>query len=136
MESLGTNAVRSAAFNLAGKKAGIRLEFPDTFRPSLRALELVAYNLKKSNPSMKWNVKFDDKKLDLVMDIKLSESSTWKKIRPGQAMAARELGGPPDDGEEEMAAHELQSFMGGPRPRPPEAQERALMPPPWVLGPA
>ena len=47
------DAARSAAFNLAGKKAGIRLEIPDTLRPSLRALESLAYNLKKSNPEMK-----------------------------------------------------------------------------------
>ena len=67
------DTVRSAAFHLAGKQAGIRLEIPDMLRPSLRALENAAFNLKKTNPGMKCNVKFDDAVLDLVMDVKLHE---------------------------------------------------------------
>ena len=107
------DAVRSAAFHLAGKNAGLRLEIPDTLRPSLRALESVAYNLKRTNPGMRRNVKFDDEKLDVVMDVRLNDSGTWKKIRPGQAMAARVISGPPRDGEEEITADELQNCMSG-----------------------
>ena len=44
------DAVRSAAFNLAGRRAGIRLEIPDTLRPSLKALESAAYQLKQVHP--------------------------------------------------------------------------------------
>ena len=76
-------------FNLAGKNAGIRLEIPDTLRPSLRALESLAFNLRKANPEMKRNVKFDDEVMDLVMDVKLNEHATWKKIWPGRALAVK-----------------------------------------------
>ena len=104
------DAVRSAAFNLAGKKAGIRLEIPDALRPSLKALESTAYHLKQSNPGMKRNVKFDDEVQNLVMDVKLDEDGTWRKIRPAQAQAARAVSGA-DNGGEEMGLDELQTFM-------------------------
>ena len=109
------DAVRSAAFHLAGKKAGIRLEIPDSLRPSLRALETAAYNLKKKNPSMKRNVKFDDEVLDLIMDVRLDENSPWRKIRPEQALAAKEISPVNGDGEE-MRADEIQSFCSSGQP--------------------
>ena len=106
------DAVRSAAFNLAGSQAGMRLEIPDYLRPSLRALESVSYTLKKKYPSLKRNVKFDDEVLDLVLDIKLEESGSWRKIRPEQAMAVKlSLPGVVDDAE--VDSNELQSLMSG-----------------------
>ena len=66
------DAVRSAAPKLAGRKdLGMRLEIPESLRPSLRALESVSYLMKKNNPALKRNVKFDDETLDLVMDLSL-----------------------------------------------------------------
>ena len=66
------DAVRSAAPKLAGKKdKGMRLEIPESLRPSLRALESMSYLLKQANPTLKRNIKYDDEVLDLVMDIKL-----------------------------------------------------------------
>ena len=103
--------IRSAAFNLAGRRAGIRLEIPDKLRPSLRALESVAFNLKKTNPGMKRNIKFDDEVLDLVMDVKMQDHGEWKKIRPGQAMKARTVRRESEDAAEEMSADELGAFM-------------------------
>ena len=104
--------VRSSAFNLADKNAGIRLEIPDTLRPSLRALESLAYNLRKANPEMKRNVKFDDEFMDLVMDVKLNENATWRKIRPGRALAVK-IARRDSVEENEMTADELQSSMQG-----------------------
>ena len=63
---------------------------------------------------MKRNVKFDDEVQDLVMDIKLDDDSTWRKIRPAQAQAARVTSGAADEGEE-MRADELQTFMSSGR---------------------
>ena len=103
------DAVRSAAFHLAGKQAGIRLEIPDMLRPSLRALENAAFNLKKTNPGMKRNVKFDDAVLDLVMDVKLHDNAPWRKIRPAQALAAKMPAPQLGVDTEEMGADELQS---------------------------
>ena len=104
--------VRSSASNLAGKKGmGIRLEIPEKLRPSLRALESVSYLIKKSNPTLKRNVKFDDETLDLVMDIKLNEDAPWQKIRPDQAKAAKKSQ-PRTGGDEEIDASSLQGLMG------------------------
>ena len=70
------DTVRSAAHNLAGMSdTGMRLEIPEHLRQSLRALEKVSFNLKKKNPSMKWNVKFDDGVMDLVLDVKLDDDA-------------------------------------------------------------
>ena len=71
--------VRSAARNLAGKPShGMRLEIPEHLRPSLRNLESVSYDLKKRNPNLKRNKKFDDAVMDLVLDIKLNDSNGRK----------------------------------------------------------
>ena len=67
------DVVRGAARELAGHDdAGIRLEIPSFLQPSLKALEAVSYNLKKKNPDIKRNIKFDDGEMDLVLDFCLS----------------------------------------------------------------
>ena len=106
------DAVRSAAFNLAGSNAGMRLEIPDNLRASLRALESVSYKWKKRHPGLKRNVKFDDEVMDLVLDIKIDDNATWRKIRPEQAMAVK-LSLPSQDDEAEMDSNELHSMMAG-----------------------
>ena len=106
------DAVRSAAFNLAGSSAGMRLEIPDNLRPSLRALESVSYNLKKAHPGLKRNVKFDDEVMDLVLDIKLDDSSQWRKIRPQQAMTVK-LSLPGKNDDSEVDSNELHGMMSG-----------------------
>ena len=68
---------------------GMRLEIPEHLRPSLRNLESLSFDLKKTVPEMKRNIKFDDAVMDLVLDVKLGEDKPWQKIRPENAKAAR-----------------------------------------------
>ena len=75
------------------------------------ALESVSYLIKKSNPTLKRNVKFDDETHDLVMDIKLNEDAPWQKIWPDQAKAAKK-NQPKSGGDEEIDASSLQGLMG------------------------
>ena len=83
------DAVRRAARELAG--AGIRLEIPRYLQPSLKALEEVSYNLKKKNPDMRRNIKFDNGELDLVLDFCLNPSAdpTWRSLQPAGAKAVK-----------------------------------------------
>ena len=63
------DTVRRVAKELAGEKdAGIRLEIPRYLQSSLKSLEAVSFALKKKNPEMKRNIKFDDDYMDLVLD--------------------------------------------------------------------
>ena len=82
------DTIRRLARELAGNpSAGIRLEVPRFLQPSLKALEAVSFNLKKKNPSMRRNVKFDDDAMDLALDFNLDPegSGVWRKIRPAEA---------------------------------------------------
>ena len=84
------DTVRAAAAGLAGHMySGMRFEIPEHLRPSLRALEKVSFDLRKKNPGMRRNIKFDDAVMDLVLDVKLEEAAPWQKIRPEQARAVR-----------------------------------------------
>ena len=107
------DAARASASNLSGHPgAGLCLEIPDFLCPALRSLESVSYSLKSSNPGMKWNVKFDDKHLDLVMDVKLSEDDPLRKIRPPQAKEAKKGQVVPSrEGGTELNATDLQAMM-------------------------
>ena len=67
---------------------------------------------------MKRNIKFDDELMDLVLDVKLNEHATWKKIRSEQAAAAR-AAAPSSEPDTEMAAHELESALLGSTSGPP-----------------
>ena len=75
------DAVRAMAPNMAGKKMGMRLEIPEYLRPSLRALESMSYMMKQSNPQLKRNIKFDDERMDLVMDVRLAEDQAGPSYR-------------------------------------------------------
>ena len=111
------DAVRAAAPKLAGiKDAGIRLEVPEFLRPSMRSLESTTFLLKKTNPALKRNLKFDDEVMDLIMDIKLTEDGQWKRIRPSEANEARKGRATPSrEGSVEMDSSEIQSlFSQGP----------------------
>ena len=96
------DAVRRAAKELAGNKdSGIRLEIPLYLQPSLKALEAVSFALKKKNPGMSRNVKFDDERLDLVLDFCLNPeaiTASWRKLGPAQAMAMKQRLGAPGAG--------------------------------------
>ena len=72
-------------------EAGIRLEIPHSLQPSLKALEVVSYKLKKKYPDIKRNTKFDDHERDLVLDFCTDPSTNqpWRKARPAQAKALK-----------------------------------------------
>ena len=77
-----------------------------------RQLESTTFLLKKAHPGLKCNLKFDDEVMDLVMDVKLAENSSWKKIRPGEAAEARKGRATPSrEGAIEMDSSEIQSLM-------------------------
>ena len=82
------DAVRRAAKELAGcRDAGIRLEIPYYLQPSLKALESVSYNLKSKNDKIRRSIKFDDVKMDLVLDFNVDPegSGAWRRITADQA---------------------------------------------------
>ena len=85
--------VRRAARELGGDpSSGIRLEIPRFLQRNLKALESVSFALKRKHAEMKRNIKYDDEKMDLVLDFCINPSdpdSTWKKIRPDQAALVR-----------------------------------------------
>ena len=90
----------------------MRLEIPESLRPSLRALESMSYMLKQSNPSLKRNIKYDDEVMDLVMDIRLNESAQWRKVRPEQAMDAKKNRAMPSrEDQVELDSATLQTFL-------------------------
>ena len=64
------------------------MEVPDYLQSNFRALENIAYCLKKKNSGLKRNVKLDDARLDVIMDIKLNDDSDWYTILPEHAVRA------------------------------------------------
>ena len=82
------DAVKRAARELAGARdTGIRLEIPQAMQPSLKALEAISYHLKQRHPGMKRNIKFDDHKMELVLDFNTDPDGTggWRQVDAGQA---------------------------------------------------
>ena len=68
------------------------MEIPQYLQPSLKSLEALSYALKKKFPRIRRNIKFDDEKLDLVLDFHTdpgADSPQWKKIRPSEASLVR-----------------------------------------------
>ena len=84
------DAVKAAAPNLANfrETAGMRLHIPDHLQRSFQTLMNLSYDLKKQHPALKRNVKFDEEDGDLYMDIKLNDTSDWRRVKPEQAAAA------------------------------------------------
>ena len=67
--------VKAAASNLANfrEEAGMKLHVPDHLRRDFQTLMNVSYDLKKKNPDLKRNIKFDEDDLGLYMDLKLKK---------------------------------------------------------------
>ena len=119
------DVVRRGARELAGDPStGIRLEIPRHLQKNLKALESISYALKRKRPGMRRNVKFNDDRLDLVLDFCIDpdkDDAVWKKIRPDQAKAARSrmvVGGEPSTDVDES---ELDSLLEGDTGRPSSA---------------
>ena len=111
------DVVRSGARELAGDPATrIRLEIPRHLQRNLKPLESISYSLKRKHPGMRRNVKFNDDRLDLVLDFCIDpdkDDAVWKKLRPDQAKTARSrmvTGGEPSTDVDEA---ELDSLLDG-----------------------
>ena len=72
-------------------------------------MESVSYALKKKHPNIKRNVKFDDERMDLVLDFCVDPSDpscSWKKLRPEQAnIVKKKIAG--QQGSDEMTEDEI-----------------------------
>ena len=82
------DAVRRAARELGGSSdAGIRLEIPQSMKPSLKALEAVSFNLKKKHPKIKRSIKFEDGDMDLILDFNTDPDANgpWRHVTAAQA---------------------------------------------------
>ena len=107
------DAVKAAAPNLANYRetAGMRLQIPAHLQRDFQALMNLSYDLKKRHPGLKRNVKFDEDDCGLFMDIKTSEDSSWRRVKPEQAKAANKKRG--RDGLRAMKENELQELLEG-----------------------
>ena len=86
------NVVKSYSNGFAGNegKAGLRLEIPDFLKGSHRVLEEHGIAIKNLyGRDTKRNVKFDDRNMDLMMDVKLPGSLNWHNVTIGQARQAK-----------------------------------------------
>ena len=72
--------VRSKASNLRGgdKSVGCQLEPPDFLRAQYKSFQNLAFCMKKKNPDLKRNIKFNDESQTLVMDVKMD--GNWKTV--------------------------------------------------------
>ena len=108
--------VKSKGPNLANYRdeAGMRLQIPDHLQKDFKALMSVAYDLKKTNPDLRRNIKFDEENFGLYMDVCMKKDGDWKRIRP--AHAYRVLEGKREEGNrngpEDMDEDEIRSLMG------------------------
>ena len=108
------DVVKAQGPNLAGCKeeAGMRLEIPDHLQKDFKSLMALAYDIKKTNPDLRRNVKFDEDNQGIYMDIQTKKEGAWRRVRPEQARTAgtrsRRRSGGPDD----MDDDELRSLLG------------------------
>ena len=89
------DAVKAAAPNLANYRdeAGMRLQIPSHLQADFQALMNLSYDLKKRHPNLKRNVKFDETDLGLFMDLRLSDATEWRRVKPTHAKAANKKRG-------------------------------------------
>ena len=66
----------------------MKLHVPDHLRRDFQTLMNLSYDLKKKNPDLKRNIKFDEDDLGLYMDLKLRKDGQWNRVKPSQALAA------------------------------------------------
>ena len=84
--------IKSYASGLAASKgqAGLRLDIPPCLKGSFQILNDHGISMVKIyGKEVKRNIKFDDRNLDLMMDIKLPTSNTWHNITIEQAREAK-----------------------------------------------
>ena len=103
--------VKAAASNLANfrEEAGMKLHVPDHLRRDFQTLMNLSYDLKKKNPDLKRNIKFDEDDLGLYMDLKLKKEGQWNRVKPSQAQAANKNRG--KSVTKELAENDLRELL-------------------------
>ena len=92
-DSEGRDAVYSYANGLATApdNYGIRPLIPEHLKGSQRILQEYAFAARQTYGKVKWNIKFDDRNSDLMLDIKFPASMTWHNITIRQATEAKRI---------------------------------------------
>lgn len=72
----------------------------------------LSFELKKTNPDIKRNVKFDEDNLNLFMDLQTKKDGPWKRVLPDQAAAAMAGRKKKTDVLRDMATEELTELLG------------------------
>lgn len=76
---------------------------------NFKALSTASYRLKRRYPECKRNIKYDDERLDMILDFKTTSDTAWKRLRPSQARTVLK-----DEGlSEEVSASDLSELLGG-----------------------
>ena len=107
------DAVKAQGHNLAKYKdeAGMRLHVPNYLQKDFKILTRLAYLMKKTNPDLKRNVKFDEDSCGLFLDMQVKPDARWRRVRPDEARKAVADKGA-SGGPSEMEADELRSMIG------------------------
>ena len=110
-DSEGRDAIYSYANGLATapEDYGIRPFIPEHLKGSQRILQEYAYSARQSYGKVKWNIKFDDRNNDLMIDIKFPSGTSWHNITIRQATEAKRI-----REEKEIEALKLSSQSSGP----------------------
>ena len=88
------DTIKSYARNLARAKgeAGLRLDVPEHLKGTHKVLEEHAYSLiNLHGKEVKRNIRFDERTENLMMDIKMPQSSRWHNLTARQAIEARKI---------------------------------------------
>ena len=112
------DTVKAQAYRLAScrDEAGMRLHLPNHLQKDFKALMSLSYELKKKNPDLRRNVKFDENDLGLYMDIQIKKDGHWKRVNPEQARTANQRSGL-TTGPDTLDADDLSALLGGRRNR-------------------
>ena len=96
------DSVKGSGYRLEGKRAGIRIEVPNNLKSDFHVLQSISYKMMMANPGIKRSVKFDDENYGLVLDVQIP-GQDWRRIRPDQARAARNVDSSLGNGPRELS---------------------------------
>ena len=107
------DAVKANAPDLANFRdaACMHLQLPNYLQKDFKTLMALSYDLKKKNPHLKRNVKFDENDFGLFMDLQLERDRHWKRVKPEQARKALAAAGDKRGGPAELEADELTGLL-------------------------